>query len=117
MKDVHSWVEPLQVVGLGLIKLLDMLLKHGESAASGITGFEPVGERVRERIDLGTFFVHFQGIIEKWLESGRCGSGVSVRHKREVRNREGRIVESWVKGKEKSDTPQKRVRQYNRRAL
>ena len=64
MKDVHSWVQPLQVVGLGLIKLLDMLLKHGENAASRLAGFEAVGERMRERIDLGTFFVRFQGIIE-----------------------------------------------------
>jgi hypothetical protein len=86
MKDVHSWVEPLQVVGLGLIKLLDMLLKHGESAASGITGFEPVGERVRERIHLGTFFVRFQGIIENESEVGGCGSSVGVRHKEELRN-------------------------------
>jgi hypothetical protein len=86
MKDVHSWVQPLQVVALGLIKFLDMLLKHGENAAGGITGFELVGERVRERIRLSTFFVHFQGIIEYWLEVGRCGSGVSVRHKGKVRN-------------------------------
>ena len=70
MKDVHSRVQPLQVVGLGLIKLLDVLLKHGENAASGIARFEPVGERVRERIDLGTFFVRFQGIIENWSEVG-----------------------------------------------
>ena len=81
MKDVHSRVQPLQVVGLGLIKLLEVLLKHGENAASRIAGFEPVGERVRERIDLGTFFVRFQGIIENWSEVGRCGSRVSVRHK------------------------------------
>ena len=52
MKDVHSWVQPLQVVGLGLIKLLDMLLKHGENAVGGIAGFESVCERVRERIHL-----------------------------------------------------------------
>ena len=86
MKDVHSWVQPLQVVALGPIKLLDILLKHGENAAGGITGFEPVGKRVRERIDLGTFFVRFQGIIENLSEVGRCGSGVSVRHKGEVKN-------------------------------
>jgi hypothetical protein len=86
MKDVHSWVQPLQVVGLGLIKLLDILLKHGENAAGGIAGFESVCERVRERIHFCTFFVHFQGIIENESEIGRCGSGVSVRHKGEVRN-------------------------------
>ena len=86
MKNVHSWVQPLQVVGLGPINLLDILLKHGENAAGGIAGFEPVGERVRERIRLGTFFVHFQGIIENESEVGRCGGGVSVRHKGEVRN-------------------------------
>ena len=86
MKDVHSWVQPLQVVGLGLIKLLDMLLKYSENAASGITSFEPVGERVRERIHLGTFFVRFQSIIENEPEVGGCGSSVSVRHKEEVRD-------------------------------
>jgi hypothetical protein len=86
MEDVHSWVQPLQVVGLELIKLLDMLLKYGENAASGITGFEAVGEWVRERIHLGTFFVRFQGIIENESEVGRCGSSVSVRHKEEVRD-------------------------------
>ena len=64
MKDVHSWIQPLQVVALGVIKLLDMVLKHVENTASGIAGIEPVGERVRERIELGTFFVRFQGIIE-----------------------------------------------------
>jgi hypothetical protein len=86
MKDVHSWVQPLQVVGLGLIKLLDMLLKHGENAASGLASFEAVGERVRERIDLGTFFVRFQGIVENELEVGLCGSGMSARHMGGVRN-------------------------------
>jgi hypothetical protein len=96
MKDVHSRVQPLQVVGLGLIKPLDMVLKHGENAASGIAGFEAVGERVGERIDLGTFFVRFQGIIENQSEVRRCGSGVSVRHKGEVRNRgeDSRIVDN-----------------------
>ena len=86
MKDVHSWVQPLRVVGLGLIKLLNMLLKYGENAASGITDFDEVGKRVRERIDLGTFFVRFQGIIENESEVGGCGSSVSVRHKEEVRD-------------------------------
>ena len=86
MKDVHSWVQPLQVVALGLIKLLNMLLKHGENAASGLAGFEAVGELVRERIDLGTFFVRFQGILENELEVGLCGSGMGVRHMGGVRN-------------------------------
>jgi hypothetical protein len=86
MKDVHGWVQPLQVVALGRIKLLDILLKHGENAAGGIAGFEAVGEWVRERIDLGTLFVRFQGIVENQSEVGLCGSGVSARHKREVRN-------------------------------
>jgi hypothetical protein len=86
MKDVHSWVQPLQVVVLGPIKLLDILLKHGENAAGGIAGFQPVGEWVGERIHLGTLFVRFQGIIENLPEVRRCGSRVSVRHKGEVRN-------------------------------
>ena len=64
MKDVHSWVQPLRVVALRLIEFLDLFLKHGENAASRIAGFEPVSERVREKIVLCAFFVRFQGIIE-----------------------------------------------------
>ena len=64
MKDVYSWVQPLRVVALRPIKLLDLLLKHGENTASRITGFEPVGERVREKIVICAFFVRFQGIVE-----------------------------------------------------
>jgi hypothetical protein len=63
-KDVHSWVQPSRIAALRLIEVLGLLLKHGENAASRIAGFEPVGERVRERIHLGPFFVRFQGIIE-----------------------------------------------------
>ena len=81
MKDVHSWVEPLRVVGLRLIELLDKLLKHGENAASRIAGFEPVSERVGEKIVPCAFFVRFQGIVKNHLEVGRCGSRVSERHK------------------------------------
>jgi hypothetical protein len=61
MKDVHSWVQPLRIAALRLIELLDLLLKHGENAASRIAGFEPVSEGVREKIV--RFFVHFQGVI------------------------------------------------------
>jgi hypothetical protein len=64
MKDVYSWVQPLHVVALRLIKLLDLPLNHGENTASRITGFEPVSERVREKIVLCAFFVRFQGIVE-----------------------------------------------------
>jgi hypothetical protein len=64
MKDVHSWIHPLVIAALRLIELPDLLLKHGENAASRITGFEPVSERVREKILLCAFFVRFQGIIE-----------------------------------------------------
>ena len=86
MKDVHSWVQPFRVVALRPIELLDVLLKHGENAASRIAGFESVSERVRERVLLRTFFVLFQGIIENKLKIGVCGSRVSVRHKGGVRN-------------------------------
>ena len=64
MKDVHSWVQPLYVIALRLIEFLDLFLKHGENSASRIAGFEPVSERVREKIILCAFFVRFQGIIE-----------------------------------------------------
>jgi hypothetical protein len=64
MKDVHSWVKPLRIAALRLVELLDLLLKHGENAASRIAGLEPVSELVRENIVLCAFFVHFQGIIE-----------------------------------------------------
>jgi len=49
---------------LGLIELLDQLLKHGENAASRIAIFESVSERVREKIVVCAFFVRFQGIIK-----------------------------------------------------
>ena len=86
MKNVHSWVEPLGVVALRIIELLRLFLQHSENAASGIAGFEPVSERVGEKILLGTFSVRLQSIIENELEIGGCGSRVSVRHKGNVRN-------------------------------
>jgi hypothetical protein len=64
MKDVHSWVQPLRVVALRLIEFLDLLLKHGENAVGRIAGFEPVSERVCEKILLCAFFVRFQGIVK-----------------------------------------------------
>jgi hypothetical protein len=108
MKDVHSWVEPLRIAALRLIEFLDVLLKYGENAASRIADLEPVSERVREKIALRAFLVRLQGIIENQLEVGRCGSSVSVRHKGDARI-EGGMVESWVTGKEKSNTPHKRT--------
>ena len=70
MKDVHSWVEPFRVVTLRVIEFLDLLLKHGENAARRIAGFEPVGERVLEKIILCAFLVRIQGIIENKSEVG-----------------------------------------------
>jgi hypothetical protein len=64
MKDIHSWAQPLRVAALRLIELRDLLSKNGENAASRIAGFKPLGERVREKIVLCTFFVRFQGIVE-----------------------------------------------------
>jgi hypothetical protein len=83
-------------------------LKYGENTASRIAVFEPISERVREKIVLCAFFVRFQGIIENEFDVGRCGSRVSVRHNGK-RGIEGRIVEPWAMGKEKSDTPHKRA--------
>ena len=45
-----------------------------------------MSEWVGEKIVLSAIFVCFQGIIENELEVGGCGSGVSVRHKGEVRD-------------------------------
>jgi hypothetical protein len=108
MKDVHSGLQPFRIAALRLIVLLDLFSKHRENVAGRIAGFEPVGERVLERIHLGPFFVRFQGIIENQSEVRRCRSRGSVRHNGRVRI-EGEIVESWVKGKKKSDTPHKRA--------
>jgi hypothetical protein len=66
---------------LRLIELLGLLLKHGENAARRIAGSEPVCEWVRKEIILCALFICFQCIIENWLEVGRCGRGVSMRHK------------------------------------
>ena len=68
MKDVHSWVQPLCITALRLIKLLDLLLKHGENAAWRIAGLEPVSEWVFKKVVLCAFFVCFQSIIENYLE-------------------------------------------------
>jgi hypothetical protein len=57
MKDTDSWVQPLRVVVLRLIEFLDLLLKHGANATGRIAGFEPVSERVREKILFCTFVV------------------------------------------------------------
>jgi hypothetical protein len=59
MKDVHSWFQPLLNAALRLIELLRLLLKYGENAASRITVFEPVNERVHEKIFLCAAFVRF----------------------------------------------------------
>ena len=64
MEDVHGWVQPLRIAALGLIELLDLLLKHNENAASRIAVFEPASKRVREKIVLCALFVCLQGIIE-----------------------------------------------------
>jgi hypothetical protein len=57
-----------------------LLLEHGENTTRRIAGLEPVGEWVIKEILLCAFFVRFQGIVENWLEVGRCGSRVNVRH-------------------------------------
>ena len=64
MKDSHCWVHPLCISALRLIELLDLLLKYGENTANRIAGFEPAGERMREKIVPRTVFVRLQGIIE-----------------------------------------------------
>jgi hypothetical protein len=66
VENLHSWVQPLRepFVALRLVELLDLLLKHGENAANRMAAFEPVGERVCEKILLCAFFVRFQDIIE-----------------------------------------------------
>jgi hypothetical protein len=86
MKDVHSWVQPLRIAALRLVEVLDLLLKHGENATRRRAGLESVCEWVLKEILLCALLVRFQGIIENWLEVGRCGSRLSVRHRGEVRN-------------------------------
>jgi hypothetical protein len=94
LDDVHGWVQPLRIAALRLIEFLDLLLENGENAASRIAAFEPVGERVYEKIVLSALFVCFQCIIENLLEVGRCGSRVSVRHEGEARSQgeDSRVV-------------------------
>ena len=90
MKDLHGWIQPPRpsfIPALRLIELLDLLLKDIEDAAGRVAGFELASEWVRGKMLLCAFFVRFQSIIENWLEVGRCGSGVSLRHKGEVRDR------------------------------
>jgi hypothetical protein len=70
MGDVHSWVQPLLIAALRLIELLDLLLRHGENAASRVAGFEPVSERVREKILLCAFFCtlsrYYRKLVVSW---------------------------------------------------
>jgi hypothetical protein len=64
MKDIHSWVQPFLIAALRLIELLDLLIKHGENIAGRIAFFDPLSERVREKVHPRAFFVRFQGIAE-----------------------------------------------------
>ena len=84
MNDVDRWVQPLCISTSRLIKLLDLLLKHGKNTTGRIAVFKAVGERVGEKIFLCAFLVRFQSIVENWLKLSRCGSRLRVRHKGEV---------------------------------
>ena len=64
MKDVYSRAEPLSIVALGIIELLELLLKHGENAARRIAGLESASEWVLKEIALCALVVRFQGIVE-----------------------------------------------------
>ena len=64
MKDVYSRAEPLAIAALGVIELLELLLKHGENAARGVTGLEAASEWVLKEIALCALVVCFQGIVE-----------------------------------------------------
>ena len=89
MKNLHGWTQPPRppfTSAPRLIELLNLLLKHVENAVRRATFLELGGEWVRNKVLLCTFFVCFQGIIEYNLEVRGCGSLVSMRHKREVRN-------------------------------
>ena len=64
MKDVYSRAEPLGIAALGVIELLELLLKHGENAARGVAGLEAASEWVLKEIALCSLVVRFQGIVE-----------------------------------------------------
>jgi hypothetical protein len=64
-----------------------LLLKHGANAASRIAGFEPVSERVREKIVLCAFLYAFKAFSRiSWIlgdvEGGRV---VDMRGSEELR--------------------------------
>jgi hypothetical protein len=83
-EDMDRRVEPFgqAVIGtLRSIKLLDLLLKHGENAAGRIASLELGSERVRKEVLLCASLISIQGVIEKLEEvGGRCRSRLSVRH-------------------------------------
>ena len=64
MKDVYSRAEPLIIVALGIIELLDLFLKRGDNAARRIAGLESASEWVLKEIVLCALVVCFQGIVE-----------------------------------------------------
>ena len=65
---------------LRLVELPDLVVKHIENTTGGIAGLEAVSEWVVKEIVLGALLVGFQSIVENWLEFGRCGCRVRVRH-------------------------------------
>ena len=73
MKDLHSWIQPLDppfISTLRLIELVDLLLKDVENAVRRVAVLELSSKRVREKIIFRPFFVRIQGIIENNLEVG-----------------------------------------------
>jgi hypothetical protein len=77
-----------------------LLSKYGTNGSGSVTGFEPGGERMCERILLCAVSIRVQSIVEYWLKiGGRGGRRLSMRHERESRELErdgGYLGDSWA---------------------
>jgi hypothetical protein len=85
-----------------------LLSKHGNDGSGGVTGLEPDGEWMCEKIVLCAFSVCVQGIADYYLKFGRRGGRrLRIRHERENREFEddgGCLVDSWAEGSGSLDT-------------
>ena len=79
-QDAHRWGQPLchsLIATTRVVKLLNLVLRHGSSVARLQLG----GKRMFEKVFLGLYLVGFQGSIENGLETcGSCSCGLCLRH-------------------------------------
>ena len=71
-QDTHRWGQPLchsLIATMRVVKLLNLVLKHGNNGTSSVARLQLGGKRVSEKVFLGLLLVGFQGSIENGLET------------------------------------------------